>query len=35
MMGLLITKLIIFEEQSLDKRTNEKNFENVLTSDKC
>ena len=35
MMGLLIAKLIIFEEQSLDKRTNEQNFENELISDKC
>lgn len=35
MMGLLIAKLIIFEEQNLDKRTNEQNFENELISDKC
>ena len=35
MMGLLIAKLIIFEEQSLNKRTNEQNFENELISDKC
>ena len=33
MMGLLIAKLIIFEEQ--DKRTIEQNFENELISDKC
>ena len=35
MMGPLITKLIIFEEQSLDKRTSEQNFENELISKKC